>query len=317
MITRASRHVLNLSNPVVTDIGVQAGSGSKIDNVPIGTITPNVGHFTNVVTETITITNSQYLTDAPSNGQTYGRRNQAWSVVAEPDLSNYVEEAPDNANRYVRTGASGGSWVNLSTILSSHPTEAPADSVTYGRRNNAWVNLSSTYLTDAASDGNLYGRKNAAWVSIPSSAWVESFTTDIFELNTAMVLDSTDPTTTEGTQIASIANVVVGSGEKVEIHVDINAFMLNSPSLMFALFRGSTCVAARTATYYTSVDGGNADAVSVFHIFHDAPSAGTYTYSLRAGSTKTTDNWLNARDQTGTRMFTTATLKSGMRLRKI
>jgi hypothetical protein len=55
-------------------------------------------------------------------------------------------------------------------------TDAPSDSVYYGRRNAAWVNIKTyfdslyqaagSYLTDAPSDGSYYGRLNAAWTNL-------------------------------------------------------------------------------------------------------------------------------------------------------
>ena len=70
-----------------------------------------------------------YLTDAPSDGSTYGRLNGAWSVVG---------------------GGGGVAWGAITGTITDQ-----TDLVTYV--------TGLGYLTDAPSDGNEYVRKNAAW----------------------------------------------------------------------------------------------------------------------------------------------------------
>lgn len=57
MVTKATRDVLNLKVRSVEDIVVDGSTGSRIDNVPIGTVRPNVGYFTNLYADTLKLTN--------------------------------------------------------------------------------------------------------------------------------------------------------------------------------------------------------------------------------------------------------------------
>lgn len=139
--------------------------------------------------------------------------------------------------------------------------------------------------------------------------WTESFTTAKTTMATIIPLDNTAPTTSEGTEIASIGSVVVASGDQVEINVDVSAFN-NDDFLIMALFRDSTCIAARVgknASTFASQYG--------FTYVDDDPGAGTYTYSLRVGNNNATTYEINSQDASATQQFTTATMKSGMRLR--
>jgi hypothetical protein len=70
------------------------------------------------------------ISDAPSDGTTYGRKNAAWVAVL---------------------------------------SDAPSDGSIYGRQNGAWA-VTGGGLGDAPSDGTTYGRKNAAWVSTAPAA---------------------------------------------------------------------------------------------------------------------------------------------------
>jgi hypothetical protein len=119
------------------------------------------------------VTTRGYLTDAPSNGSEYVRKNGAWSVATggggggsatwgsitgtlsnQTDLTSYVTglgyigDAPNiTGNLYVR---SEGAWTQFTGV-----TEAPSDGANYVRNMSAWTNLSSLgYQT--ASDVSTY-----------------------------------------------------------------------------------------------------------------------------------------------------------------
>lgn len=202
MISRATKHVLNLSNPVVTEININAvGVTSSMDNVPIGVTVPNVGHFTNLTANSLTVNGGSVLSDAPNNANTYGRKGGAWVTIATPDTSAFITDAPIDASRYVR---SGGSWYNITglgyitdasgsinndgnyyarrngvwAVVSSGSsgvggiTDAP-NSSNYLRTNGAWVNITTLgFLTDAPNNTNTYGRKGAAWVNLSTEGFI-------------------------------------------------------------------------------------------------------------------------------------------------
>lgn len=145
-----------------------------------------------------------------------------------------------------------------------------------------------------------------------SPTWSESFTTALTDCNSVIPIDGTDPLITEGVQIASIASVVVGSGEQVELNIDTNIASAGDNNIVVTLWRGSTLIAVRSAPAITFVEA--AQNLS-FH-YLDSPTAATYTYTLRVGISVSAACYLNARNTTTPDSFSTA-MKSGMRLKVV
>lgn len=161
----------------------------------------------------------------------------------------------------------------------------------------------------SAESTKAYVDAQVAAVAVPQ--WQESFTTARTTLSTTIPYDSTAPTTSEGTLVSTISSVAVAAGDQVEINVDVNYFS-NDAIIICVLFRGSTCIAARSFTSFAAPD---LSPCASFTFVDDDPGAGTYTYTLRVGSPTTTTGELNALDLAGTQAFTTSVMKSGMRLR--
>lgn len=100
------------------------------------------------------------LSDAPSDGTPYARKDAAWVVVTSALVGATPINLVDNKN-YIRRNAS---WI-----------EAVASSIRRGTSSNvdtdltaaegAITSLQTTKITDAPSDGLTYGRRNAAWVT--------------------------------------------------------------------------------------------------------------------------------------------------------
>lgn len=130
----------------------------------------------------ITVTNEGLVTDAPDDGNLYGRQSEAWAVVPPPGIA----DAPIDNKEYVRLN---GNWSEIPPDQSGVP-EAPIDSKTYGRNNATWVEITggsgglvykgTRDLTLAAptaiADGDFYvntatsGVVDASWTGIAGSA---------------------------------------------------------------------------------------------------------------------------------------------------
>lgn len=102
-------------------------------------------------------------------------------------------------------------------------------------------------------------------------------------LTTTIPLDDTAPTSSEGTEIISIANVITTTTtQRVRGSFScIAACGTDTP--IAAIFRGSTCIQVQVGLFMAGVGSINTwGPISVE--FDDAPAAaGTYTYSVRAG----------------------------------
>lgn len=143
-----------------------------------------------------------------------------------------------------------------------------------------------------------------------AGAWQEDYTTAQTALSTTMPLTGSTPTVSQGTQIASIASVVVAAGEKVKIEGRFHAASSDDRSVIGSLFRGSTCIDTFVLNTYSVDDIGYTEPFA----FLDDPGAGTYTYTLRVGPHSASSNtYLNAINGSGG--AGPATMKSGFGLR--
>jgi hypothetical protein len=101
-----------------------------------------------------TVQTTAGLTDAPSDGSTYGRNNGAWAVAG-----------------------GGGTWGSITGTLSA---QTDLQSALDAR------------LTDAPSDGSTYGRNNGAWaVAGGGPAFIESVTSPLVVTGTDLSIDLT------------------------------------------------------------------------------------------------------------------------------
>jgi hypothetical protein len=130
----------------------------------------------------ITVTNESFITDAPNDGNLYGRESEAWAVVPPPGIS----DAPIDNKEYARLN---GNWVEIPEDQTGVP-EAPINSKTYGRNNAAWVEITggtgglvykgTRDLTlpapSSSADGDFYvntatsGVVDASWTGIAGDA---------------------------------------------------------------------------------------------------------------------------------------------------
>jgi len=104
--------------------------------------------------EEISAGNVTTLSDAPSDGVLYSRRNADW--IADP----IQIDATSDGKIYVRNNAG---WIPDPIQI-----DAPADGQVWGRKNDQWaiVTGGTGGIGDAPSDGNTYGRKNSTWVTV-------------------------------------------------------------------------------------------------------------------------------------------------------
>jgi len=85
-----------------------------------------------------------YLSDAASDGKFYARKDGAWAEVTAGSASFPTQTG--NGGKVLGTDGSTVSWV-------SHLTDAPSDNKTYGRKNAAWVEVTSGSSGDSTPGG--------------------------------------------------------------------------------------------------------------------------------------------------------------------
>lgn len=100
--------------------------------------------------------------------------------------------------------------------------------------------------------------------------------------------DNTTPTSSEGTQIASLSITPTSASNKIEITASFlggtsDTTVNGTPTLIAALFRGTTCIAVTTiyqlgVTYASSIEGS-----LTFNIIDNPATTSATTYSIRVG----------------------------------
>lgn len=130
--------------------------------------------------------------EAPADGKQYARQDTAWVPVTS---AVYVGSDPpadpadnalfwdcDNGSMYIRyDDGDSAQWVRCNA---QGLGDAPLDAKTYGRSNQAWVEIASG-IPDAPLGGSFYGRKSNAWV-IPGIADITNLQTTLnAKFNTA------------------------------------------------------------------------------------------------------------------------------------
>jgi hypothetical protein len=113
---------------------------------------------------------SQYLQDAPRDGEQYVREDGGWAKVVIPEQG--VQEAPVDGKQYVRKSAT---WAEV-MIPESGVTDAPVDGKTYVRKDGTWVLFSGDPASPLAnvprtlsffstnSNGYISGSKLTRWI---------------------------------------------------------------------------------------------------------------------------------------------------------
>ena len=174
-----------------------------------------------------------YLTDAPEDGKTYGRKDGEWTEVtggggsgivetvvagsgisvddtdpANPVVSSTVNpfvEAPEDGQLYGRKDASWEvvtaptvEWGDIAGTLSDQTDLAAAlsgkePSITggttaqYWRGDKTWQTLPAAGISDAPADSKTYGRKDNSWVEIVAGTDVYTALKDILIAGTGML----------------------------------------------------------------------------------------------------------------------------------
>ena len=173
-----------------------------------------------------------YLTDAPEDGKTYGRKDGEWTEVtggggsgivetvvagsgisiddtdpANPIVSSTVNpfvEAPEDGQLYGRKDADWEvvptptvEWgdivgtlsdqTDLDTALSGkEPSITAGTTSQYWRGDKTWQTLPSPGISDAPADSKTYGRKDNAWAEVTGSTDVYTALKDILIAGTGM-----------------------------------------------------------------------------------------------------------------------------------
>ena len=97
----------------------------------------------------------QALSDAPSDGNTYSRKDAGWVSIT------LFVDAPEDGKQYVRKD---GNWEEV-TVGSGDVEEAPIDGTPYARQDGGWVEVGSGTFVEPPDDGEVYGRKTEGGVS--------------------------------------------------------------------------------------------------------------------------------------------------------
>jgi len=112
---------------------------------------------------------------------------------------------------------------------------------------------------------------------VTQSVDATAYTTNA-DITTAIPADDTTPAVSEGTEI--LTGNITPSSSSNKVRVSIGGFGTASgtgSALIWAVFRGSTCVAVRVA-------GANGDFVSIQTLLIDSPATTSQvTYSVRVG----------------------------------
>ncbi len=120
------------------------------------------------------VTSQGYLTDAPSDGNEYVRKNAAWAIATGGGggavwggITGVVTDQTDLVTYVTGLGYQTASDVSTYVTGLGYLTDAPSDSQQYVRYNGGWsVNAGFTF-GDSPTDGNYYVRMGATgWVQI-------------------------------------------------------------------------------------------------------------------------------------------------------
>lgn len=134
-------------------------------------------------------------------------------------------------------------------------------------------------------------RADGTFAAVPASALpagtvlqvLQTTYTTNTDLTTDLPIDDTTPTNTEGDQVLSQAITLASDSNKVLIEVDIWGATSAGAALALALFRSTTCIAAKLW------DTGTAGAHSGSLKFLETPgSVGPHTYAVRVGANTAT-----------------------------
>lgn len=128
------------------------------------------------------------VTEAPIDGQIYGRKNAGWeagggylpsgvivadAAPANPMLGQLWFES-DTGNTYIwYADANSSQWIHVSGFSAysfgagGGIAEAPVDGNSYARRDTQWVNMGGDIpVPEAPLDGKQYVRKDGAWIEL-------------------------------------------------------------------------------------------------------------------------------------------------------
>ena len=179
------------------------------------------------------VTSQGYLTDAPSNGSEYVRKNGAWSVATGGGGGGGISDAPSDGYSYVRqmnswisVGASSYDTVTTEEWVNSQGFQTSTDVSTYvtGLGYLTSASAASTYqpigsyLTDAPSDGSQYVRLNGAWSVYNSGGLISggaSYTITPADAGKVIVMDNlsgNDYIYFSGTFVAGTIFYIVNKG---------------------------------------------------------------------------------------------------------
>ena len=97
------------------------------------------------------------ITDAPADGNTYGRKNNQWAQVTIPDTSNLATKQEVQAKQDALISGTNIKTINGASVLGS---------------GNITIETPEGGISDAPQDGKTYGRKDAQWseITIPDTS---------------------------------------------------------------------------------------------------------------------------------------------------
>lgn len=134
--------------------GVRVELDSKQDKLVSGTNIKTINSQSILGEGNIEITTEGGgITDAPSDDNTYGRKNGAWEEINIPDTSDVLTKT-EAATTY--------------QTISDSIEEAPSDNIVYGRRNQDWVPLTDPMDTALMEENFTYGVEWDTTVSDPT-----------------------------------------------------------------------------------------------------------------------------------------------------
>lgn len=94
------------------------------------------------------------ITDAPADGNTYGRKDNTWETITIPDTSNLATKQEVQAKQDTLVSGTNIKTINGETVLGE---------------GNITIEIPEEGISDAPQDSKLYGRQNGQWTEIDTT----------------------------------------------------------------------------------------------------------------------------------------------------
>ena len=166
------------------------------------------------------------ITDAPADGNTYGRKDNTWETITIPDTSNLATKQEVQAKQDTLVSGTNIKTINGETVLGEGDitieipeegiSDAPQDSKLYGRQNGQWTEIDTTQLrqdvnnlstnkADKATTLSGYGITNAyTKTEVDAELNNKANSSDVYTKSNVYTKDETDSAI--NTKVSALVN---------------------------------------------------------------------------------------------------------------